>query len=151
MAGFTSGCGIASNSGLSITGVGSMTTLATTYVGSYSISNGGTPSQPPTHVATTTADPLSGLQAPSYTSHCDHSGYSSNASPLNPGTYCNGLEIGNATSFTFNSGVYIINGGYLDLTGATTVTGSGVTFFVTGGKYSQPALNGISWSNINNL
>ena len=128
MAGFTSGCGIASNSGLSITGVGSMTTLATTYVGSYSISNGGTPSQPPTHVATTTADPLSGLQAPSYTSHCDHSGYSSNASPLNPGTYCNGLEIGNATSFTFNSGVYIINGGYLDLTGATTVTGSGVTF-----------------------
>jgi hypothetical protein len=50
--------------------------------------------------------------------------------------YCGGLSIGNTTSVVFQSGVYIIDGGALNLGGSGGisggVTGSNVTFFITG-------------------
>lgn len=55
---------------------------------------------------------------------CTGNGRNAQASPL-PGTY-NGLTVRCRT--TFGSGIYVIDGGELDLTGNFTVTGSNVMF-----------------------
>src|SRR5208282_3076771 len=55
------------------------------------------------------------------------------SSTLNPGTYCNGITISGATNVTFNPGTYILMGGGLNVTNASILKGSGVTFFLTQG------------------
>jgi Flp pilus assembly protein TadG len=60
-----------------------------------------------------------------------------NNQTLQPGTYCQGLQVQNVTNVTFKPGVYIINGGQLQIQGpggggTTTVTATGVTFLMTG-------------------
>jgi hypothetical protein len=50
---------------------------------------------------------------------------------LNPGTYCGGIHVGNAT-VTLNSGLYILKGGAISTQSANShISGSGVTFFNT--------------------
>jgi hypothetical protein len=49
---------------------------------------------------------------------------------LNPGNYCSGLSV--SGTVTFSSGLYYINGNF-SIQGGATATGSGVTFYVTGG------------------
>jgi hypothetical protein len=58
---------------------------------------------------------------------------------LSPGLYEGGIRIGsNVQSVTFNPGTYIINGGGITVAGNTTLTGSGVTFFLTTGDGYGP-------------
>jgi Flp pilus assembly protein TadG len=87
-------------------------------------------------------DPLAWETAPSFGS-CTTTSYNktSGSATLNPGTYCKGLNISNAT-VTLNPGLYIITGG-ASWTNAT-VSGSGVTLFFTsggGGGYGQFLIN----------
>lgn len=53
-----------------------------------------------------------------------------------PGTYCGGLSIGNTKNVTLNPGLYIINGGSLQIQGTSSqpinVTANGVTILFTG-------------------
>jgi hypothetical protein len=87
-------------------------------------------------------DPLAWESSPAFSS-CTTTNYNktSGSATLNPGTYCKGLNISNAT-VTLNPGLYIITGG-ANWTNAT-VSGSGVTLFFTtggGGGYGQFLIN----------
>ncbi len=56
---------------------------------------------------------------------------------LSPGTYCNGLQIGNGMTVNFAPGTYYIKGGNFDITGGAKVgTANGVTFFLDGASFS---------------
>ncbi|MFN3075906.1 MAG: TadE/TadG family type IV pilus assembly protein [Alphaproteobacteria bacterium] len=65
---------------------------------------------------------------------------------LSQGVYCGGLHIGGSTTVTLNPGVYIINGDHFTIDGSTTVTGHGVTIFLTGGTAATCATSTINGS-----
>lgn len=50
---------------------------------------------------------------------------------LNPGRYCGGMSL--SGTVTLNPGVYVVDGGSLQINGNATVSGTGVTFFLTNG------------------
>lgn len=160
----TSECGyyVDSNNSGALSVIGGATLKATSssqikVVGGTSINNGGSTSPTALTSQAVAADPFGTEDVPwgssassrtyscQYTgcSHttCDHTNYNwttwqAGTLTLSPGVYCNGLNIGNTTSVTFQSGVYIINGGGMNLGGSGGisggVTGSNVTFFITG-------------------
>jgi len=80
------------------------------------------------------ADPLAGRAAPTFSSTtCDHDNLKINSGTqvLTPGVYCNGATIsGVNTQVTFSPGVYVLNGGGLNVSGGT-INGTGVTFYNT--------------------
>jgi hypothetical protein len=96
-------------------------------------------------------DPFAGLDAPTY-GGCDHINYTvSSSSPiamrtLNPGVYCNGITINSTPGIHFNPGTYIILGGGFESTGGvTTLSGTDVTFYITGNatyKYDAVIVSG---------
>ena len=102
----------------------------------------GTVSPAPTTGVPYVYDPLSQLAAPTVAS-CPSGGVKKDASgnnlpstitsniTLNPGTYCGGLKITGGT-VTFNAGVYVLNGGGMQVSGGAALTGTGVTFYNTG-------------------
>jgi Flp pilus assembly protein TadG len=96
-------------------------------------------SQPVTN-APPAADPFASLPAPPVSSTCA----SSSGSALQPGTYCGGLSLQGGNT-TLAPGVYVINGGSLTINGNATLSGSGVTFYLTGGATvsmnGNPAIN----------
>lgn len=106
-----------------------------------SIATCGTASVPPANqsVVTQTAegalqDEFSDLTPPDNptkrTYACSGTGQNKQASPL-AGTYDGGLTVTCKT--TFGTGIYVINGGTLDLTGNYTVTGTNVMFVLKNG------------------
>lgn len=85
-------------------------------------------------------DPLSYLPKPTVGS-CTYNNYSTNSNAtLSPGVYCGGITLNGSARGTFNPGLYILNNGGLTLNGNTTITGTGVTFYLTG--TSTLTLNG---------
>jgi len=120
------------NGGSSFTDTGTMIT------GGYLNNGTGTISPTPATGTPPEPDPLAYLAAPTVGS-CTYSTQqivngSGNYS-FSQGTYCGGI-LGNGTgTITFNSGTYIIKGGSLTINGTQKVTGSGVTFYITGGAY----------------
>jgi hypothetical protein len=132
--------------------------------GGWSINNGGSTSPAPTK-ATPPADPFLSRSVPlqrsvtgahtyscSYgasggcahtstaTYQCDYTSYVANSGgsnvTLSPGVYCGGIQAGNINSLTFQSGVYILDGGGMNLGGLGGISGgitatSGVSFFNT--------------------
>ena len=76
-------------------------------------------------------DPYADLPAPPTASSCS----SSSGSALSPGTYCGGLTLqGNVT---LAAGVYVISGGDLKINSNATISGTGVTFYLTNGATLQ--------------
>jgi hypothetical protein len=70
---------------------------------------------------------------------------------MNPGVYCGGISLGNIGAVTFNPGVYILNGGGMNLGGSGGisggVTGTNVSFFDTGTNASYAGItiaNGVN-------
>lgn len=79
-------------------------------------------------------DPLAHLQAPSIGS-CDHTNYSLGPigiGTLFPGVYCGGITITGLAILHLQPGTYVIRGGGLNVLGASVMTGTGVTFYLTG-------------------
>jgi Flp pilus assembly protein TadG len=76
-----------------------------------------------------TPDPYKSVAAPTIPKNCTNApGGKGNYSP---GRYCGGLSIKDTR--TLNSGVYIIDGGKLDLNASANITGTGVMFYLTNG------------------
>ncbi len=50
---------------------------------------------------------------------------------LNPGVYCGKFTLKNATHATFNPGMYIMQGGLMNIEGDSILEGAGVTFYFT--------------------
>jgi hypothetical protein len=85
------------------------------------------------------ADPLADIPAPTV-GPCgfNNAKYDSVTRTLNPGVYCGGLEILGNANVTLNPGTYIISGGKgLFVDSNSTVTGNGVTFYLTNSAVVQ--------------
>jgi hypothetical protein len=91
----------------------------------------GTVSPAPNFSQPVATDPLASIVSPSFSS-CSQTSYSlsSGTATLTPGTYCKGIQLTSST-VTLNPGLYILTGAS-DWKGST-VTGTGVTFFLTQG------------------
>jgi len=136
------GCGLiddsSSSTALTVSGTGSTLSASTIgIVGGYSGSGQMTPT-PVTGIATV-SDPLAFMQPPSFsTSSCladPNLGGAGKTFTLGSSgtTVCyNGLTIAGGASVIFNSGVYIINGAF-SISGGSTATGAGVTFYLPSG------------------
>jgi Flp pilus assembly protein TadG len=72
------------------------------------------------------ADPFANLPSPSVGGKCN----SSKGATLQPGTYCGGLNL--SGKVTLSPGTYVIDGGSLKINANADITGSGVTFYLTG-------------------
>jgi Flp pilus assembly protein TadG len=90
------------------------------------------------------ADPFASMALPSV-GPCDHTNYTpTNNETLQPGVYCGGLSI-SSVNVTFAPGLYIIKGGLLKPSGGSTMTGNGVSFFLTGNGAGVSTSGGSSW------
>ena len=123
-----------SSTALRFSGSGSFTAKYFDVVGGYSTSGAVKFSPTPTTGSAYQGDPLTFLSPPT-SSTCNYTNFkvTTGSSTLNPGTYCNGITISGATNVTFNPGTYILMGGGLNVSGASILKGSGVTFFLTQG------------------
>ena len=148
-----------STSALSVIGGASLKALDSSQIvvhGGAAINNGGSTNPAPETSQPLTADPFAAKPVPwgssastrtyecDYTgcdhTTCDHTNYNwtswVNQLTVSPGVYCGGLNIGNVNSVVFSPGVYIINGGGMNIGGSGGisggVTGTGVLFFDTG-------------------
>ena len=118
-----------SSTALQAVGNASVSTTQTDIVGSYSGGNNTHFTPTPSTGSSTIQDPLASLPAPVY-SGCDHTNFSTaGTATLNPGVYCNGISISGSGTVTFTSGVYILNGGGLNISSSGFVYGSGVMFY----------------------
>jgi len=78
-------------------------------------------------------DPLAALPVPTEGTACTSpSKREINADAhLAPGVYCGGIQVSGGAKVTFAPGVYVIKGGDLGASGNSTLTGQGVTFYLT--------------------
>ena len=143
---------IASFGGISVNG-GSHVTASTVFVNGTSSVMGGssmTPSATSGGVSRA-GDPLAYVPAPSV-GGCNYTNYTAGGGQtltVNPGVYCNGMNLGNGATVTFNPGTYILKGGGLNINGGVTARGTGVTFYNTsGGGYSYAPFNFGNGANI---
>ena len=141
-AGFFSACGVYvdsttytiyndAGSTISVTGGNYIQVQAPSVAGSIVA---GPTSPTPTWNSPTQKDPLASETAPVF-SACDSAKSNTNLyqknTSLGPGTYCGGLII-NASTVNFTPGLYIVTGG-ITFENGSTITGTGVTFYLTTG------------------
>jgi hypothetical protein len=84
-------------------------------------------------------DPLAYLAPPATAPYtCDYTNYSaSSGTTLSPGVYCGGINVGNST-YTLNSGNYILVGGGLTTQSTNShISGTGVFFYNTFGATNK--------------
>jgi Putative Flp pilus-assembly TadE/G-like len=138
----TAQCGIMDDSSASQAfdkeGSGALSATAIGVTGGYTETGSGSISPTPVTSVLADPDPLSYLTAPSvgtctFSSQVSFTGSGSNT--VSPGVYCGGIHTSGSGALTFNSGLYIINGGSLNLNGSGAVTGNGVTFYVTNSAF----------------
>ena len=93
-------------------------------------------------------DPLSYIAAPTAPSCSSyHLTTLQGVQTVNPTAYCGGVQINAGANVTFIPGLYVINGGGLKIQNMATVSGNGVTFYLTGtnpgpGQYNGVSING---------
>jgi Putative Flp pilus-assembly TadE/G-like len=133
----SSSCGIIvdsnSSTALTATGGARLSAPSISVVGNYTVSNGASISPSPTSGAASVGNPFSTLPAPSVGA-CNYTNYSVGGGAtvtINPGVYCNGINISNGATVTFNAGTYILKGGGMTLGGGARLSGTGVMFYNT--------------------
>lgn len=127
-----------SNSAVAVQGAATLTTECTIAVGGI-YSNGGITQTCGSSItgAAPVADPFGGQSIP--TSCTGTQWLNSNANPLQPGCYPNGIKLSPNQTVTFQPGTYILMGDF-DINNNVTATGSGVTFIFMGS--SKATFNG---------
>jgi hypothetical protein len=130
------GCSVMANSvasnAINMQGAARLTTTCLISVGGVSTTNGVnmTNCETPVTQAPPVADPFAELPEPSTSGTCQ----SGNGAVLSPGKYC-GLSL--SGNVTLQPGVYVISGGNFRINANANVTGTGVTFYLTGGSRTQ--------------
>jgi hypothetical protein len=111
------------------------------------VSGGATVSPTPNVDAGLESDPLGYLAPPAFGA-CDHTNFSVSGgatTTLSEGVYCKGISISGGSRVTLSSGTYILLGGGLSVSGGSTLSGTGVTFYNTAGSgkpYGSISLSG---------
>jgi hypothetical protein len=132
----TSACGLYDNSSnasaLTVSGGGTITAPLVGVVGGTNINGGG--STPPTTGIAQFGDPLAYIAAPVIGSNPCPSGFHTQniSGSISPQTFCGGIHINAGNTVNFRAGLYVIDGGGITIDGGATVSGSGVTFYLTG-------------------
>lgn len=82
---------------------------------------------------TTAKDPFENLPAP-VTAGCDFTGkvFTSGTHTASPGVYCGGIVAEAHAVVALNPGIYVIKDGPLELHSHSTISGSGIVFYLTG-------------------
>lgn len=149
-------CGVYVNSNsstaLKLDGSATLTTNYLSIVGNY-IKNWATinSTTPIVTGAAAIADPYAGtIPTPTF-SGCNFNNYNPAYTPstitLNPGVYCNGINLDNVDNIFLNPGLYIIDRGTLKLDNSAILKGNGVTLFFTssnGGNFPNFEIKGAS-------
>jgi Flp pilus assembly protein TadG len=144
-----SNCSIYDNSssstGLSAGGSAAVSSLAAYVVGNVSGSSHFTTTQGLHTGSQAAADPYANVPLPTY-SGCDSNNLTiKNTQTISPGVYCGGLQLNAGANVTMQPGVYIMDGGSLQIAGGATLTGTGVTIVFTshtGSNYANATING---------
>lgn len=114
------------------------------YVGGISASGSAGVSPSPDPVCKPLADPFVSTPTPAV-GICDKVNYKATANEtLSPGVYCGGLTV-SGVPVQFSSGLYIIKDGLLTASGGASMSGTGVTFFLTGVNAGVNTSGGSSW------
>jgi Flp pilus assembly protein TadG len=91
------------------------------------------------------SDPYANVAMPTFAG-CDYNNKTYKTTvTINPGVYCNGIQLNAGAVVTMNPGVYIIDRGSLQIAGGATIQGTGVTIFFTsstGANYADATING---------
>jgi len=91
-------------------------------------------------------DPLAYVPAPTVGPCTVNSFVASSSQTINPGVYCDGIQVKNNSTLTMNPGLYIIAGSGLQTNAGTTIQGTGVTIYNTqvpsGAGYKAISMNG---------
>lgn len=142
-------CGIFINSrnakALNVSGNATVHATPIQVVGGYS-ATGNVDISPVTTGASTTADPFAKLAMPVFNT-CTYTNYSKSGNGslvLNAGTYCGGITISGNYAVSFNPGIYVLQGGGMNLTGnLSSVTGTDITIYNSGngGTYPYSSIN----------
>ena len=137
----TSACTVyvdsSSNDGLDVNGNAKLTATSPAtidVVGSSDKCSGGCSPTPKTD-AQAAQNPLASLPVPAEPAVVSSSTLNISAqghAALQPGTYDGRISVSGGVSVTLNSGLYYLNGGGLNVSGGSTISGAGVTFFNTG-------------------
>jgi len=61
---------------------------------------------------------------------------------INPGTYCQAINMSGSVSLTLNPGNYVLEGG-INMSGPTSISGTGVLLYVTSGGVAMSGTGGI--------
>ncbi|HVV38892.1 MAG TPA: hypothetical protein VHD31_01025 [Candidatus Paceibacterota bacterium] len=130
-------CGVQVNSNSSgavnISGSTKITSTKNCIVGT--VSKSGSASISPNAVSCTAiADPFASHAKPAVGA-CTQTNYTlaqNNKATISPGVYCGGITVDGSAKLTLNPGIYILKGGDLSIAGSASVTGDGVSFFMTG-------------------
>ncbi len=130
-------CGVQVNSNASgavnISGSAKITSTKNCVVGT--VSKSGSASISPAAVScSAVADPFASHAKPAVGA-CTQTNYTlaqNNKATINPGVYCGGITVDGSAQLTLNPGIYILNDGDLNVAGSASVTGSGVSLFMTG-------------------
>ena len=79
------------------------------------------------------SDPLASLPPP-IVGGCTYNNFkvTSGSQSLSPGVYCGGIEVGSNASVNLLGGTYVIKDGPLTVKSSATLSGSGVTLYLTG-------------------
>lgn len=145
-----SGCGIYDNSSNSTTAIsasGSATITATQIKvkGGYTVSGGASITPTPTTGVGAIADPFASVTQPTVPGTCYQTNYnlSGGTATISPsGAYCGGITVSGVGQLTMNPGTYVVVGGGFNIGNSGTVTGSGVTIFLTGNNtYTAAGIN----------
>ncbi len=149
-----SGCGIYINSSSSAAVLmsGSAEIEATSgasvnIVGNWLASGGATITPAPNLGVTAAVDPFASMTPPTVGS-CTSSGVTlsgTTSETLSPGVYCGAINISGSVALTLNPGLYILKSG-INMSGLSSITGSGVTLYAPSGGISMSGTGGITLS-----
>jgi hypothetical protein len=125
-----------SSKALTASGYASITATVVDVHGGDSIGGNVTINPAPTLGAPVVSDPLASLAQPSTKGMHNYGSFSlsSGSKTIQPGIYSS-ITVSATGALTMSSGVYVIEGGNLSVSGQATVNGTGVMIFNAGSKY----------------
>jgi len=134
-----------SSSALVNGGTATIDALSVNVVGAISGGSGITTTQGTYVGISPIADPYASVVMPTPGS-CDYNNKTyKNTSTIDPGVYCNGIQLNAGAVVTMNPGIYFIDRGSLQMAGGSTLQGTGVTIIFTsstGNNYADATING---------
>ena len=126
-------------------GTATINALSVNVVGQISGGSGITTTQGTNLGISPVTDPYAGVAMPSAGACTTNNVTYKTTITIDPGTYCNGIQLNAGAVVTMNPGVYFIDRGSLQMAGGSTLQGTGVTIVFTsstGNNYATATING---------